>query len=112
MSTFIEYTVNQGASFRAQLQIKDDVGVGISLVPYTVSGQVRRSYSSLNVSANIVCTMIDSPNGVLQLSMDYANTANVRAGRYVFDVEAFNSGTGEKVRLVEGMMTFTPEVTR
>jgi hypothetical protein len=112
MSTFIEYTVGQGATFKAQLQVRGDTGVGMNLIPYTVSGQVRKSYSSLNVSANIVCTMIDAANGSLQLSISHANTANVKAGRHVFDIEAQHGSTGEVVRLVEGMMTFTPQVTK
>lgn len=112
MSTFIEYTVEQGATFKAQLSLKNDTGDGMNLVPYTIAGQVRRSYYSLNVSANLVCTLIDAANGSLQLSIPFANTSNVKAGRYVFDVEALNNTTNEKVRLIEGLMTFTPEVTK
>jgi hypothetical protein len=112
MATFIEYTVACGATFKTQLTIKNDVSVGINLAPYEVSGQVRRSYASLNIAANIVCTMIDASNGIFQMSMSAANTANVRGGRYVYDIEAFNPVTDEVVRLIEGVMTFTPQVTR
>jgi len=112
MSTFIEYTVEQNATFKTQLQLKDDTGVGLNLVSYVVSSQVRRSYSSMNVATNIVCTMIDAPNGVVQLSISYANTANIKAGRYVYDVVALNNSTSEELRLIEGIMTITPAVTR
>lgn len=112
MSTYIEYTAEQNATFKAQLQLRSDTGDGMNLVPYALTGQVKKSHSSLNVSANIVCTLIDGANGVLQLSIPYANTANVKSGRYVYDVRANNATTGEALRLIEGTMTFTPAVTR
>jgi uncharacterized cupin superfamily protein len=112
MSTYIEYIVDQGATFKTQLQIKNDVGTGLNLASYLVTGQVRKSYYSLNATANITCTMIDAPNGTFQLVIPADETANIRAGRYVFDVEARSNTTTEIVRLIEGMMTFTPGVTR
>jgi hypothetical protein len=112
MSTFIEYTVEQNATFKAQLQLKDDDGRGINLASYLLTSQVRRSYSSLNVAANVVCTMVDASNGVVQLSMSYLTTANIKAGRYVYDVIALNNVTDEELRFVEGVMTVTPCVTR
>lgn len=112
MSTYIEYTAEQGATFKVQLSLKNDTGNGLNLAQYILTGQVKKSYSSLNVAANLVCTFVDAPNGVLQLSIPYANTANVKSGRYVYDVKANNTSTGEIVRLIEGVMTFTPQVTR
>ena len=112
MTTFIEYTIEQNATFKTQLQLKDDIGVGINLIPYTVTSQVRRSYTSGNVSANITCTYVDGANGLVQLSIPYANTATMKSGRYVYDVTALNTTTGEELRLVEGIIVVTPSVTR
>lgn len=110
-ATYIEYTAEQGATFKAQIQLKTDTGNGLNLVPYVITGAVKKSPYSLNVSANIVCTLIDGANGVLQISIPYANTALVKAGRYQYDVRANNVSTGEAVRLIEGTMTFTAQVT-
>jgi hypothetical protein len=112
MSTYIEYTVEQNATFKAQLQLRADTGDGINLVPYVLTGQVRKAHSSLNVAATITCTKLDASNGILQLSIGYPETANVKPGRYVYDVRANNASTGEAVRLIEGTITFTPAVTK
>lgn len=112
MSTFIEYTIEQNATFKTQLQLKDDSGLGLNLATYNVSSQVRKAYTSANIAANVVCTFVDAPNGIVQLSIDRANTANIKSGRYVYDVVAINAGTNEELRLVEGIMTVTPAVTR
>jgi hypothetical protein len=38
-------------------------------------------------------------------------TANIAAGRYVYDLEVANT-SGARIRYVEGIATVTPEVTR
>ncbi len=110
MSGWVELTVEQGATFRTQLELKNDVGESMNLISYTCTGQIRRSYASGNATANITCTQIDGANGLLQIGLSSANTANIRAGRYVFDIEAENAD--EVVRIIEGVVTVTPGVTR
>jgi len=43
--------------------------------------------------------------------MSANTTANVVAGRYVYDVELVDSGN-VATRLIEGIVTVTPQVTR
>jgi hypothetical protein len=45
------------------------------------------------------------------MSMSAANTANLTAGRYVYDVE-IDDGNGEVTRIFEGIITVLPNVTR
>jgi hypothetical protein len=72
---------------------------------------MRRSHISANASGNIVCTIVDASNGSIVMSMTSANTANLQAGRHVFDVKSID-GDGAVKRLLEGMVTVTPRVTR
>jgi hypothetical protein len=41
-----------------------------------------------------------------------AQTANVKAGRYVYDLELVNSNTLTVERVVEGIITVYPEATK
>jgi hypothetical protein len=43
--------------------------------------------------------------------MNSANTANVSPGRYVYDV-LITSGSSVKTRIIEGIVTVLPSVTR
>lgn len=110
MAGFVELSIDQGATFKTQLELKNDVGESMNLVSYSIRSQMRRSPTSGNATATFLCTQIDGANGLLQISMTAANTANIRFGRYMFDVEAEN--TDEVVRLLEGIVTVMPGVTR
>jgi hypothetical protein len=72
---------------------------------------MRRSYYSANASANIVCTITDPENGEITMTLSPANTSNIKAGRYLFDVETTDT-SGFKTRIIEGIITVTPEVSR
>jgi len=49
--------------------------------------------------------------GVITLSLTATETAALAAGRYVYDLEMVSSG-GVVTRLLEGVVTVSPEVTR
>ena len=112
MAAYVELYIDQGANFRNVINLTDDVTNSvISLASYNVRSQMRRSYYSINASANIVCTITDSSNGEITMTLDSANTAGIKAGRYLFDLETVDSN-GFVSRVLEGIITVTPQVTR
>ena len=50
-------------------------------------------------------------NGSLVISLTANQTANMVAGRYVYDIELIDPAN-TVVRILEGIVTLTPEVTR
>lgn len=108
---YAELTADQGATFTATIDLANDDGTPINVANNTFQSQVRKSYYSSNVVANLSITVSDSANGNLRLSLDSANTANVKPGRYVYDVK-MTSNTGAVTRILEGIITVTPQVTR
>ena len=46
------------------------------------------------------------------MGISSANTSNLRAGRYVFDVELNDSANNTITRIFEGIATVLPNVTR
>jgi hypothetical protein len=112
MAAYVELYIDQGTDFRDIISINDDVnGIAANLSGYTITGQLRRSYYSANVSANITCNISNSANGEVTISMNSGVTANLRAGRYVFDVKAVDSSNNTS-RFLEGIITISPQVTR
>lgn len=112
MAAYVELYMDQGATFNNILTITDDLtNAYLNVASYNVSSQMRRSYYSANASANLVCSITDAANGEITLSLDAANTSNLKAGRYVFDIKN-EDGNGNITRILEGIISVTPSVTR
>jgi hypothetical protein len=76
--------------------------------------QLRTSYSAASASLELTTanSRISLTNaGVITLSLTATETAALAAGRYVYDLEMVSSG-GLVTRLLEGVATVSPEVTR
>ncbi len=110
MAGFVELTLEQGANFNTVLDLKDSAGGILNLAGYTVAAQMRKSYYS-TTATNFTITVTDAAAGQITMSMNSANTANVTPGRYVYDV-LITSGASVKTRIIEGIVTILPSVTR
>lgn len=109
---YAELTLDQGSTFLATIGLRNDDGTVINVAGYTFTSQMRKSYYSTNPTANIGITITDGPNGNITLAIDSANTANIKAGRYLYDIKMLDSGGNTTIRIVEGIMTVTPQVTK
>lgn len=113
MAVFVELYMDQGATFNNIINIADDLtNDSINISGFTVSSQMRRSYYSANPSANITCQITDAATGEIKLSLEPSQTANIKAGRYLFDVLLGDPSTNSTTRLIEGIITVTPGVTK
>ena len=101
-------TLDQGATFSTSFLFQDTNGDPIDYSPYTANSQMRKSYSS-STAYDFTVAMVS--NGQVTLSMTANTTNSITAGRYVYDVEV-QSPAGLRTRLVEGIVTVTPQVTR
>lgn len=112
MANFAELTIDAGTDYNEIITIQDD-GSGnlINLTGYVISSQLRRSYYSINATANFTCTVADASNGNVSITLSNAITANIKPGRYVYDVKAVTPANNV-VRLIEGTATVTPRVTQ
>lgn len=112
MAGYVELYMDQGATFNDIINITDDVtNANVNISGYSVRSQMRRSFYSSNATANLTCTISDAANGEITMTLLAANTANIKPGRYVFDVEVTN--TMNKIsRLIEGIITVSPRVTK
>lgn len=100
--------MDQGAEFGVEYTIKDANGDVIDLSSFSGESQMRENYPS-NTSYDFTVNLFS--NGILSISMNSATTANIEAGKYVYDVE-ITSSSNEVFRVVEGQVTVTPNVTR
>ncbi len=112
MAAYVELFMDQGATFNNIINLTDDLtNDSLNISGYLVQSQMRRSYYSANASASISCTITNAANGEITLSLPASETANIKAGRYLFDIQTTDR-SNNVVRVLEGIMTVTPRITR
>lgn len=108
---YSELFLEQGASFNTSITLDDVSGEAFNLINFTATSQMRKSYYSSNAAATFsVSTGNDPTLGVITMTLDAANTANIYPGRYVYDVYVTNNTA--RVRVLEGIINVTPQVTK
>lgn len=108
MAAKVNIVIDQGTTFNTTYTIHDAVDEPINFTGYTANSQIRKFYTSSN---SYPFTVAMTSDGQVSLSMTANQTGNIAAGRYVYDVEV-ESGSGVRSRIVEGIVTITPQVTR
>lgn len=101
--------IDQGSTYSSNVVLKDINGDPVPLSGYTANSQMRRWYTSSNVTASFA-TSINTATGTITLSLSSAQTAAIPSGRYVYDVEISDGSI--VTRVAEGIVTVTPEVTK
>jgi len=110
MAAFSEIVIEQGATFNTTINVEDTAGAAINLYGYTANSMMRKSYYSTSATT-ITSTVTGTANGEVTLSVSATNTASLTPGRYVYDV-IITSPTSVVTRVVEGIVTVLPSVTR
>jgi hypothetical protein len=101
--------VDQGSTFSATIDVTDPAGATYNLTGYTVNAQMRKNYASS--TAVTFTSSHNSQYGQILLSLLPATTSTIEPGRYLYDVEITSPG-GTITRVVEGIVTVTPGMTR
>jgi hypothetical protein len=107
MAVKTNIVIDQGTDFNSSFTFTDESDEPIDFSIYTANSQLRKTYTS-SISYTFQTSLTN--NGIIILSMNAATTSNLSPGRYVYDLEV--EAAGVRSRLVEGVVTVTPQVTR
>lgn len=110
MATKANLVIDQGSTFSSTINLTDDNGDALNLAGYVANAQLRKWYTSSN--AVTFSTSVNSSSGEITLNLTANQTNSLTSGRYVYDVEITESSTNTVSRVVEGIVTVTPSVTR
>jgi len=112
MSVKANIVIDQGADWSTSITVTSETdGSVTNLTGYTANGHVRKHYSSSTAYVFDCSFAADKSTGVLTIALPRSTTKDMEAGRYVYDVELTNSAN-TRIRLVEGIATVTPQVTK
>jgi hypothetical protein len=110
MGTKANLVIDQGATFSTTITVTDADGVARDLTGYTGDAQIRRHYTSSNSVSFAVS--ISENTGEITLSLTPEQSGSLEGGtRYVYDLEVTDSSNVVS-RILEGIVTVTPSVTR
>ena len=100
--------IDQGTDYQTDITLTDLDDNTVNLSGYTANAQIRKTYTSSNAVSFSVT--LEEATGVVKLALTDTQTANITPGRYVYDV--LLTANNVTSRIVEGIVTVTPGVTR
>jgi len=110
MATVANIFIDQGADYSNIITVGSSTGAPLNLAGYTVASQIRKSYSS-STAYNFSSSIFNASEGKVRLQLTATASRAIPPGRYLYDVE-ITSPTSSKTRVVEGIVTVTPEITQ
>jgi len=111
MAVLANLEIDQGSDFVTQMILENDDGTPMNLTGFTVYSQFRKSYNS-TIGYAFIPVMVDAINGSFKLSLAGATSSAIKPGRYLYDVEIVNTLNNTKSRVVEGIVSINPEITK
>lgn len=115
MATVTNLYIDQGSDFTAEIDLYTNNSTILDLSGANVYAQFRRSYSSAT-AYNFDASILDAANGKIKLAVAASLSSNIRYGRYLYDVEleqpTNDANVNTRTRVLEGILTIYPEITR
>jgi hypothetical protein len=110
MATVSNLFVDAGANYSNILTVAASNGQPLDLPGYTEASQMRKSYQS-STAYNFTASIYNAATGTVRLHFSDTQSAAIPAGRWLYDVE-ITSPSGTKTRVVEGIVTVSPQITQ
>jgi hypothetical protein len=110
MATISNIFIDQGSDYSNVITVSASNGQPLNLTGYTVKSQIRKSYTS-SIAYNFATSIFAPASGKVRLQLSAAASEAIPPGRYLYDVE-ITSEAGAKKRVVEGIVTTTPQITQ
>jgi hypothetical protein len=113
MATVSNLNIDQGSTFSSTINLDNAASGVFELNTYQARGKIRKSYRSQTYT-QFTCTINEnSPaQDTITISLTAVQTKKLNAGRYVYDVEIFNSSTSEVIRVLEGQIEILASATQ
>ena len=111
MATISNLFIDQDADFTTTVTVNDSTGSALDLTNYTALAMIRKTYQSSTATTFTSSFVSPRTTGQITISLTDTQTAALESGRYVYDLVITDS-SGNKTRVVEGIATVNPSVSR
>jgi hypothetical protein len=110
VATVTNLYVDQGSYYRTHITVSNTDGTPLDLSGYTAASQMRKSYQS-STAYNFTTSISNPSEGRVRIELSSEQSRLIPAGKYLYDLE-ITATSGEKSRVVEGMVIISPEITK
>lgn len=110
MATVANIFIDQGSDYSNIVTVTASNGQPLNLTGFTVASQMRKSFSS-STAYGFNASILNASLGRVRLQLSAEQSEAIPPGRYLYDVEV-TSSNGAKSRVVEGIATVTPQITK
>ena len=111
MATISNLFIDQDADFTTTVTVNDSNGSALDLTGYTALAMIRKTYQSSTSTTFTSAFVSPRTTGQITISLTDVQTAALEDGRYVYDL-VITDASGIKTRVVEGIATVSPSVSR
>lgn len=110
MAVYANLTIDQGSDFTSTITVEDSSGIPYDLTGHSARGKIKKTYTS-STSFPFTVNITNPADGEIDISLSSTTTSQMKAGRYVYDIEIEETVTSYVTRVVEGQVEITPGVT-
>ena len=105
--------IDRGATFSSDVTVTDTDGTAFDLTGYTAAAKMALGYASTRTRVILTTTINGDPTtGIITISLTADQTSVLEApARYVYDVEITKTSDSTVTRVIEGIITVSPDVT-
>jgi len=111
MATISNLFIDQDADFTTTVTVNDSTGTALDLTNFTALAMLRKSYQSSSATTFTSAFVSPRTTGQITISLTDTQTAALESGRYVYDL-VITDASSNKTRVVEGIATVNPSVSR
>lgn len=109
----IDFRIKQGANFKRVVNVVE-FGVAKNISGYSARMQIRKTRdetSELLSDVSSYITVNDPPNGQLTINIPATVTEAYNFSTGAYDLEIFNTATGDVISVLDGFVSVMKEVT-
>jgi hypothetical protein len=105
--------IDKGATFSSDVTVTDTDGTAFDLTGYTAASKMALGYASTRTRVTLTTQINSDPTtGIITISLTADQTKALDApARYVYDVEITKTSDSTVTRVIEGIITVSPDVT-
>lgn len=107
----LNLSINTSTNFSQTFTLTDDEGGALNLSEYTYASQIRKHPNS-STAVSFTTAALTPANGELTISLDPSDTADLKPGRYVYDIVLTKTADSTKTRVLQGSVIVSKTITR
>jgi hypothetical protein len=113
MAARANLTIDKSATFSSDVTVLDTDGTAFDLTGYTAAAKMALGYASTRTRVTLTTQINSDPTtGIITISLTADQTKALDApARYVYDVEITKTSDSTVTRVIEGLITVSPDVT-